>query len=62
MILVERHIISKGHLFWEETDQLAFKSKNLYNAKRVRRTEDSVRRLRAPIMRYVSISLPLVEA
>ncbi len=31
MLLVERHIISREHLLWEEIDSLAFKSKNLYN-------------------------------
>ncbi|GGA25204.1 transposase [Okeania sp. KiyG1] len=31
MILVERHIIQKNHLFYAEIDQLCFLSKNLYN-------------------------------
>ncbi len=31
MILVEKHIINKKHIFFEECDSLAFKSKNLYN-------------------------------
>jgi putative transposase len=31
MKLVERHIIKRSSCYWEEIDQLAFKSKNLYN-------------------------------
>lgn len=31
MILSERHIISNNHPFYNECDELAFKSKNLYN-------------------------------
>lgn len=31
MILVERHIIKKGHAFYQECDHLCFLSKNLYN-------------------------------
>ena len=31
MRLVERHIISKGHSFYKEIDELCFLSKNLYN-------------------------------
>ena len=30
--LVERHIIKKGHRFWDEIDELSWHSKNLYNA------------------------------
>lgn len=56
MQLAEKHIIKSGHLFFEEIDALAFCSKNLYNAKRVRRTEDSVRRLRALITSFDRIS------
>lgn len=32
MKVVERHIIDRHHDFWGEADELAFKSKNLYNA------------------------------
>lgn len=32
MKLVEKHIISKNHKFYQEIDRLAFLSKNLYNA------------------------------
>lgn len=32
MQLVEKHVINRRHKFWKECDQLAFKSKNLYNA------------------------------
>ncbi|QIZ72256.1 IS200/IS605 family element transposase accessory protein TnpB [Oxynema aestuarii AP17] len=32
MKLVERHIIKKGHRFWDEIDELSWHSKNLYNA------------------------------
>lgn len=32
MQLVERHIVTKQHRFWVEIDQLAFLSKNLWNA------------------------------
>ena len=31
MNLVERHIINKNHSFYEECDDLSFKSKNIYN-------------------------------
>lgn len=31
MLVVERHIISNSHRFWKEADDLAFRSKNLYN-------------------------------
>lgn len=31
MRLVERHIIKIGHQFYEEIDDLAWRSKNLYN-------------------------------
>lgn len=31
MILAERHIINKNHLFYDECDSLCFKSKNVYN-------------------------------
>jgi len=31
MLLVERHIIDRSHKFWQEIDDLAFRSKNLYN-------------------------------
>ncbi len=31
MLLVERHLISREHTFWKEIDNLAFRSKNLYN-------------------------------
>ena len=31
MQLVERHIIKKGHKFFDECDSLCFASKNLYN-------------------------------
>lgn len=32
MQLVEKHVINRQHQFWFECDQLAFKSKDLYNA------------------------------
>jgi putative transposase len=32
MKLAERHIIKRGHRFWDEIDQLSWHSKNLYNA------------------------------
>lgn len=32
MQLVEKHTINRQHPFWKECDQLAFKSKDLYNA------------------------------
>lgn len=32
MKVVERHIINRNHAYWQEADELAFKSKNLYNA------------------------------
>jgi putative transposase len=32
MQLVEKHVINRQHQFWKECDQLAFKSKDLYNA------------------------------
>ena len=32
MKLAERHIIKKGHRYWSECDNLAWKSKNLYNS------------------------------
>ncbi|KOP28173.1 transposase [Hapalosiphon sp. MRB220] len=32
MRVVERHIINRNHEYWREADELAFKSKNLYNA------------------------------
>ena len=31
MILVEKHIINNNHKFFNECDELSFKSKNLYN-------------------------------
>lgn len=31
MLVVERHIINKSHRFWKEADDLAWRSKNLYN-------------------------------
>ncbi len=31
MKLVEKHYINKHHIFFKECDELAFKSKNLYN-------------------------------
>ena len=31
MRLVDRHIINRTHQYWRECDELAFKSKNLYN-------------------------------
>ncbi|MDJ0516225.1 MAG: transposase [Trichodesmium sp. MO_231.B1] len=31
MRLVDRHIIKRTHQYWRECDELAFKSKNLYN-------------------------------
>ena len=31
MRLVDRHIINRTHNFWRVCDELAFKSKNLYN-------------------------------
>ncbi|MEQ8382846.1 MAG: transposase [Coleofasciculus sp. A1-SPW-01] len=31
MKLVERHVINRNHANWREADELAFKSKNLYN-------------------------------
>ncbi len=31
MLLVERHIISKNHIYFKEIDNLCFKAKNLYN-------------------------------
>ncbi|MEQ9358748.1 RNA-guided endonuclease InsQ/TnpB family protein [Coleofasciculus chthonoplastes] len=31
MKLVERHVINRNHAYWQEADELAFKSKNLYN-------------------------------
>ena len=32
MKLVERHVINRNHAYWREADELAFNSKNLYNA------------------------------
>ncbi|NCQ95033.1 MAG: transposase [Microcystis wesenbergii Mw_QC_S_20081001_S30D] len=32
MKLAERHIIKRGHAFWDEIDQLSWSSKNLYNS------------------------------
>lgn len=32
MRVVERHVINRNHEYWREADELAFKSKNLYNA------------------------------
>jgi IS605 OrfB family transposase len=32
MQLVEKHVINRNHRLWKECDQLAFKSKDLYNA------------------------------
>lgn len=32
MQLVERQVIKKGHIYYQEIDQLCFASKNLYNA------------------------------
>ncbi|MBW4636091.1 MAG: hypothetical protein KME30_30695 [Iphinoe sp. HA4291-MV1] len=32
MRVVEGHVINKNHEHWQEADELAFKSKNLYNA------------------------------
>ncbi|MDJ1177809.1 transposase, partial [Roseofilum sp. BLCC_M91] len=32
MKLAERHIIKRGHQFWNEIDELSWDSKNLYNA------------------------------
>lgn len=32
MKVVERHIINRNHQYWHEADELAFKSKNLYNS------------------------------
>lgn len=32
MQLVEKHVINRQHQFWKDCDQLAFKSKDLYNA------------------------------
>jgi IS605 OrfB family transposase len=32
MQLVEKHVINRNHKLWKECDQLAFKSKDLYNA------------------------------
>ncbi len=32
MQLAEKHVINRHHQFWKECDQLAFKSKDLYNA------------------------------
>ncbi len=31
MRLVDRHIINRTHQYWQVCDELAFKSKNLYN-------------------------------
>ncbi|MDJ1181244.1 transposase, partial [Roseofilum sp. BLCC_M91] len=31
MKLAERHIIKRGHQFWNEIDELSWHSKNLYN-------------------------------
>ncbi|MFP5274374.1 RNA-guided endonuclease InsQ/TnpB family protein [Coleofasciculus sp.] len=31
MKMVERHVINRNHAYWKEADELAFKSKNLYN-------------------------------
>nr|WP_293102935.1 hypothetical protein [Okeania sp. SIO2F4] len=31
MRLVDRHIINRTHQYWRVCDELAFKSKNLYN-------------------------------
>ncbi|WP_337885087.1 hypothetical protein [Fischerella thermalis] len=32
MRVVDRHVINRNHEYWREADELAFKSKNLYNA------------------------------
>ena len=32
MKLAERHIIKRGHAFWDEIDDLSWHSKNLYNS------------------------------
>ncbi|MDV3000206.1 MAG: IS607 family transposase ISTvo1 [Chroococcopsis gigantea SAG 12.99] len=32
MQLVQRHLIKRGHKYWDECDKLCFASKNLYNA------------------------------